>query len=287
MPLSGTEEYRQLTSERVNLGDIVYVDFPNLGVSARSTVSAYEWDVLNERYKSVEIGTYRSTLSSTIAKINKTLKEQDDTAVKRSDLTIALDHQRDLLAGGSGGNVVFRYENGVIREVIAGNTDNISTMQHCVVMNSAGIGVSDGYGATPKIAITNDGTINAEMIGAGAIKSYMIEAEAIAVTQLHKDLQGLYEQVKVLPDGVHVMSSTNDGTMVTTAEAVMQSDGLHILYGGRELAKFTTLEAFVKSLRVEELSVGVHRIKRRKLKRMSNGQEDWCTTFDADGGIDV
>lgn len=67
IPLWQTEEYKNIAPlEQVNLGDTITVDFPKLNVSARARVIKRTWNVLTERYDSIELGDAKSNLSSII-----------------------------------------------------------------------------------------------------------------------------------------------------------------------------------------------------------------------------
>ena len=52
--------------EKVHLCDIVRVEFIRLGVSATAEVTKTEWDVLNERYSSIDIGEAKATLNDIV-----------------------------------------------------------------------------------------------------------------------------------------------------------------------------------------------------------------------------
>ena len=74
VPLATTEEYKNLaTLETVNLCDTAKIYYPSLGVSKSAKVVKTTYDVLNERYSAVEIGTLKQTLAQTIKTIFLTL----------------------------------------------------------------------------------------------------------------------------------------------------------------------------------------------------------------------
>ena len=71
-PLWQTEEYKNIAPlERVNLCDTVTVQFPALGVNAKAKVVRTVYNVLNERYDEIEIGTLKQTLAETIINLSK------------------------------------------------------------------------------------------------------------------------------------------------------------------------------------------------------------------------
>ncbi len=69
VPLWQTEEYRQYAPlERVGLCDTVYVSYKQLGVTAKKNVTKTVWNVLLDRYDSIELGG-TATITDTIASV--------------------------------------------------------------------------------------------------------------------------------------------------------------------------------------------------------------------------
>ena len=65
-----TEQYKHLyEAERVALCDTVQLYHKKLGLTAEAKVVAAEYDVLNERYRSITVGNARRTLPKTIAEL--------------------------------------------------------------------------------------------------------------------------------------------------------------------------------------------------------------------------
>ena len=74
VPLDTTEEYKNYAVlEQVALGDTVTVKFEKLNVDATARVNSIEWDVLLDRYVSVNLGSVKSNISDTIAGQGKQL----------------------------------------------------------------------------------------------------------------------------------------------------------------------------------------------------------------------
>lgn len=72
--LSKTEEYAGL-SKSVRLGDTVHIDFSKIGVTASARVAKIKWNVLAEKYESIDIGSVKETVADTIAKQSKKIEE--------------------------------------------------------------------------------------------------------------------------------------------------------------------------------------------------------------------
>ena len=175
--LSDTEEYKDLERERINLCDTVTVRFAELGIDTTAKVVKTVYDVLGERYTKVSIGSVKASIVDTVNSIQQTQKEDSDTF--KSFVASTLAKQKEIMAGGLGGHVVVNYVNGYPSEIVIGDTDNIKTMKHCIVINKNGIGFSDGYNADVSSAWTIDGTFSADYILTGTLNAARIKAGII------------------------------------------------------------------------------------------------------------
>ena len=166
------EDYRVL--ERVNLCDTVTVLYDDLGVSATAKVVKTVYNVLLDRYDSLEIGDPKTTFAQTLANITEELADSFDNKV--SSMRTWVQHQTDLITGGLGGYVVFGYNaNGHPQEILIMDTDDPATAVNVIRMNKNGIGFSrNGYSGPFESAWTIDGVFNAAFIGAGSIKAYQM-----------------------------------------------------------------------------------------------------------------
>ena len=176
--LSDTEEYKDLERERINLCDTVTVRFAELGIDTTAKVVKTVYDVLGERYTKVSIGSVKASIVDTVNSIQQTQKEDSDTF--KSFVASTLAKQKEIMTGGLGGHVVINYVNGYPSEIVIGDTDNIKTMQHCIVINKNGIGFSDGYNADVSSAWTIDGTFSADYILTGTLNAARIKAGIIS-----------------------------------------------------------------------------------------------------------
>lgn len=177
-----TEEYKNIAPlERVNLCDTVTVDLKseNSVSSVKLKVIKTEYDVLAEKYKSIELGNSTSSLSNTISNINNTIAEAISETM--STLQSSLAYQAKLMNGGLGGNVKINYNgNGRPCEIIIGDTDDISTMTQCLRINYKGIGFSKNGYNEPYTSIWGlDGEFDGQCIKAGSIDGVSIKANTI------------------------------------------------------------------------------------------------------------
>lgn len=106
--LDQTEEYKEIAPlERVFLCDTVNVQFEKLGISTAAKVVKTKFDVLGDRYESIEIGEARANLANTIADMDTDITQEiEDT---RSDLEKAVDRATKAITGQKGGYLKFKF----------------------------------------------------------------------------------------------------------------------------------------------------------------------------------
>ena len=172
-----TEEYKDVANlERVNLCDTVTVEFPALGVSAQAKVVKTEYDVLRDRYQSLELGdaktNFTQTLSAEISS-NTSIVKQLPT---KSYMQKAVDHATELITGGLGGHVIMKTNaDGEPEEILIMDTDDVNTAVNVIRINQAGIGFStDGYDGPFSTAWTIDGHFVADFIDTGNLNATLI-----------------------------------------------------------------------------------------------------------------
>ena len=178
-PLEQTEEYKNLALlERVNLCDTVTVEYPALGVSATAECVKTVYDVLKDRYISIDLGEARTNIADTIAG----QQQQIDTFPESSAFKEAVSAATGLITGNLGGYVVLRDANGdgFPDEILIMDTPNIKTAQKVWRWNNGGLGFSStGYNGPYATAITQDGAIVASFITAGILNGSIIKAGRI------------------------------------------------------------------------------------------------------------
>lgn len=173
-----TEEYKNIANlERVKLCDTVTVEFEKLGISAKAKVVKTVYDVLKERYKSIEIGESRTDLVSKLSEMQSAVNQAPTEGFMRQ----AINHANSLLSGGLGGHVVInRNANGEPNEILIMDTDDKDTAVNVIRMNVNGIGFSTtGYDGDYETAWTIDGHFNADFIKAGSINAIDIKGSHI------------------------------------------------------------------------------------------------------------
>ncbi len=172
-----TEEYKNIANlERVKLCDTITVEFEKLQIQAKAKVIRTDYDVLRDRYISIEVGDSRTDLSKQIATMNQEIKRSG------SMMQQAIDSATNLITGGLGGYVVMkRNANGKPEEILIMDTEDVSTAVNVIRMNKNGIGFSTtGYNGPFTTAWTIDGHFNADFITAGTLRA--IDINGVNVT---------------------------------------------------------------------------------------------------------
>lgn len=141
--------------QTVRLGDTVTVEFPDLRVSAKQKVTKIDYDVLNERYELVTIGTKKNSvvrdLEDELNEISE--KVSDDDAQKKVDRATGV-----LNAGRTGHVIVNRNEDGFANEIYFLDDPNIANAKKVLRINNNGIGFSsEGFRGPYAQAWTLDG----------------------------------------------------------------------------------------------------------------------------------
>lgn len=144
--LADTVEYKHLSTENIDLCDTVTVRFAKLGVDVKSKIVDIKYDVLKERYASIEVGERRASLADTIA------DEMDQLAIMPTTAQMhrSIDMATGVLNKGQGGYVIYnRNDDGHPNETLyldENSGGNLYASQHVLRINYAGIGFSgSGY----------------------------------------------------------------------------------------------------------------------------------------------
>ena len=172
--LTDTEEYKNIKPlERVQLCDTVHVVYKDLGVDFTTQVIKTDYDVLNDSYNSITLGSTQYTLAGVISGEIEQSEQKTSSRMKN-----AIERATKLIQGGLGGHVVFSTNaDGEPEEILIMDTDDIGTATNVIRMNLAGIGFSDsGYMGPFDTAWTIDGHFVADFIDTGTLNADLIKA---------------------------------------------------------------------------------------------------------------
>lgn len=187
--LSDTVDYKDIAAfQTVNLCDMVNVQFEKLGISTTAEVIKTDYDVLKERYNSIEIGSLRSTLASTISGAmqeigdihtttqemiktnNTTLEGYADNAAKdyfnnhisayptSQQMQTAINTATTWLTSADGYVIAVKDpDTGAWKELLFADNDDPEQWHNVLRINENGIGFSSNGGQTYTQAWTLDG----------------------------------------------------------------------------------------------------------------------------------
>jgi phage minor structural protein len=184
VPLWQTEEYASVAPlQRVRLCDKVNVVYGPGAVEIKGVqVIRTVYNVLLDRYDSMELGTARATFEALLkADITEAVFEDVPT---KSFLQEAIDYATEMITGNTGGYVVLHKDatTGEPYELLILDEPDIGDATHVWRWNSGGLGhSSNGYnGPYDDVAITRDGKINASAIAVGELNAALIKAGVLS-----------------------------------------------------------------------------------------------------------
>lgn len=155
-----TNEYKNFAPlEMVGLGDTLKVDFPKLNVSADARVVKRVWNVLTERYDTLELGDPKATLSSVLSQtttaITNVEKEADSNTLLAENAMIVAQGKQDKLIAGA--NIQ------IVDNVISATSSEYSAGANIQINNGVISATDTTYSAGTGITITGaNNSINAE-----------------------------------------------------------------------------------------------------------------------------
>ena len=173
-----TEEL-EIEGNELNLCDTVMVKFEKLGVSTRAKIIRTDYDVMNERYISLDIGDSRTSMADTIIGIS----EMAESAPSTSEMRQAINTTTAAIIGAKGGAVRLLDTDldGVPDTLYIADNPNPELATKVWRFNFAGWGASQsGYAGPYTMGATFEAGMIADFITAGTLN-----AENINVTNIN------------------------------------------------------------------------------------------------------
>lgn len=175
-----TEEYKDFAPlDRLRLCDTVKVIHKNLGVSVRMKIVKVVYDVLLERYISMDLGdTSTSFTSSLKTDISRVVDDVKKSITPWSVYKQAIDRASKLISGGLGGYVYLKPNaNGEPEEILIMDHPDIKDAVNVIRMNQNGIGYSNkGYDPKEFVsAWTIDGHFTTQFINTWELNANIIK----------------------------------------------------------------------------------------------------------------
>lgn len=176
--LSQSEEYAGFSLlEHVELFDTVNVEFPKLKVSATAKAVKVVYDVIEDRIKSVTLGSVRTNISDTIAGQNKKIEAvkseiKSNIEDMKTDISAAQLAATAWLTNGKGYAYFRQDSSGNIIDILFLDTQDANTAVNVMRVGQSGIGFShNGVDGPYESAWTLDGNFVGNFITAGKISS--------------------------------------------------------------------------------------------------------------------
>ena len=176
--LSDTEEYKDIAAlQTVSLCDYVTVQFEKLGINTQAKVVKTVYNVLLERYDSIEVGSLRSSLAGTISDQSAEIAAVADTTremFKSYDATVQedIDNATAWLTSSNGYVMARKDAYGNWKELFFMDTADASTAHNVLRINENGIGFSsNGVSGPYTQAWTLDGKL---VIGGTNVPSFTV-----------------------------------------------------------------------------------------------------------------
>lgn len=191
--LAQSEEYKDYARlETVKLCDTVTVEFEQLGVKTTAKCVKTVYNVLTDKYKSIELGEPKSSLSSTVSNQGSLIEEASD----RSYMDRAIQTATDLIMSGKLGGYVTVTKN----EIYIADNQDLNQAVKVWRWNSGGLGYSKkGIDGPFGLAMTEDGKIVADYISTGNL-----DCSVLNVSNIHGD--------SILVDTIGALNGINQKT---------------------------------------------------------------------------
>lgn len=209
--LSKTEEYKNVAPlEKLHLCDYVTVDFPKLKVRATARVIKTVYDVLLEKYETLEIGDTLRTLSEAVT---DTLAETiNDLAGDISDMATEAIRSTAWLTSGQGHVVAVKNSDGTWKELLFIDTSSIATAKNVLRLNENGLGFStSGVGGAYRNAWTIDGKLNADFITTGTLNADRVRGGTLELGKSYVDGALVVKNTS----GQQILKADKNGVVVT------------------------------------------------------------------------
>lgn len=180
--LSQSPEYASFSAlESVSLCDTVQIYHKDLNINIKAKVIKTVYDVLRERYTSIDLGSPRANFADVIKQtVNEAKDLRGQFVSAKSDLTAAYEKAiadaTAAITGNSGGYVRLNPSQNP-QEILIMDTPDISTAKNIWRFNLSGFGHSSGgYSGPYRTAVTQDGHIVADFIDTGILNANIIRA---------------------------------------------------------------------------------------------------------------
>lgn len=146
--LADTEEFKEVAAlQNVNLCDNINVYFEKLGINTTAEIVGISYDVLREKYNSIEIGSLRSNLAGAINANSQGITNLANNTQRMfreysGTVTELVDEATAWLTSGDGFVVATKDDDGNWKEILFMDTNDVETATNVLRINQNGIGFS-------------------------------------------------------------------------------------------------------------------------------------------------
>lgn len=259
--LAQAEEYKDFSRlETVKLCDTVTVEFEKLGVKTTAKCIKTVYNVLTDKYDSIELGEPKSSLAETVSNQGTLIEEASD----KSYMERAIQNATDLIMSGKLGGYVTVTKN----EIYIADNKDLDKAVKVWRWNSGGLGYSSSGKDGPfGTAMTSDGKIVADYISTGNL-----DCSVLNVSNIHGDsilvdtigaLNGInqetdsYQYIKtglLDSDGnygiaIGQLTTNSDGTLSTSSSEYVKitSGRISFMQNGTEVAYMSGKKLVIKN----------------------------------------
>ena len=256
LQLNGADYEREMLTGKINLGDVITVQFPDAKVNAKARCIKTVYDPLQNRYETLELGDAVRTLADSIISSSQSIDSKINAAIESNKEYV--DNAITNATKPKEGSLLL-YPNDRPETLIAMDSTNMSAARTVWKFNKDGLSLStNGYNGTyikfhqNGKTVLNDNTVDSLDVASGTI-------ESLEVTTITKEvgtvtMNGTYNLEQVVEvmgeditdaDGKRVIDLPND------VKAVMDSYQVFITkYGEGDMwvSTRTTNEFTVESI---------------------------------------
>lgn len=221
--------------ETVGMGDTVRCYYSPFGVDLTGRVVKYTFDVLNQEYQKLEIGSIKADF---IDRMVSSLSDLANNTPTTNAMQQAINKATDLITGNDGGYVYF-YPKNRPSDLFFMDTEDPNTAKKVLRLNKSGIGFSKtGVNGPFTTAWTLDGAFNASFITTGQLNANLIKvgfntiASALSIDSTGMKIQGSYgASAKITGDGLVFYNGSGSQVGKVTWDYVIDASGNNIIDG--------------------------------------------------------
>jgi phage minor structural protein len=181
--LAQTDQYKEIAPlEHVKLCDTVHVFFEKLGIEASAKVIKTEYDSLNERLTSVEVGDSKSTMMDVIDDTVSSAENEQKKVTNAIDG--AIQNLTNMILNSLGLFVTKVQKSGGGYQYYMHNRPVLADSQYQWTINAGGFAVSQNYGATWSAGIDAQGNAVFNSIAANVVNAMDINGTTITGGQI-------------------------------------------------------------------------------------------------------